>query len=245
MLRVGGSALLRVAVEESRAVERGEEPLVRIDDERVGRARCPRTGHGRSVPRARLLRRRRRRGTRLRAGPPTPPAMRGRPRCRDSSSPRSPTTANSSRSLSSPSEASTRSSAAPLKRPSVADVDDDHLDVHHRCRGLDRRVRLGARRDRPSWLAAALGRPLVAWRRRRRAGAVARRDERREVADRAALHEDAAGAGRQARRARPARPAPGSRRRPRRLPRASCRRRSTRHRRRDRTASTLRSGRTG
>ena len=67
VLGVGGPGDARVAVEQRAAVERGEQPLVRIDDEAVGALDAGEAVRGRSARRAPRRRRRRRRGTTCRS----------------------------------------------------------------------------------------------------------------------------------------------------------------------------------
>ena len=75
-------------------------------------------------------------------------------------------------------------SAAPVSRPRSSTGTVDHVDVHDPRGVRDRRVRLGAARDDPPVRA-----PAAALAPRR----VPRGHQRGQVADRAALHEDAAG----------------------------------------------------
>ncbi len=120
MLGVGRPGQLGAAVEQGGAVERGEQPLVRVDHERVGPLDRRRSAAGRSARPAPRRRRRRRRGTRGRGRRPRRPRRPGRRRCRRwwCRRWRPPRTGRRSRSAvgrSSPSRVAAR--ASPVSRP--------------------------------------------------------------------------------------------------------------------------------
>ena len=160
-------------------------------------------------------RRRRRRGTTGRARSQTAAMP-----ARSSMTPRLvvPAVATTANRPSSPRSARAASSASPVMRPRVVGGDAEHVDVHHLGGGDDRRVRLvGGGQPQPAGRARRRARPgRRAGRRRAPTGCRRCRPETKQPP-----------AGRAARPGRRSSAAPGSRRRSRPRPRASCRRRST------------------
>ena len=152
---------LRVAVEQGAAVERREQPLVRVEDERVGLLdpgvlRPQRPGED-----ARSRRRRRRRGTTSRARGPARRRRRGRRRCRRWSCPRCrrPRRRRTGR----PRRRSPRARVSAVSRWSGV-LDDERVHLQQPQGVDDRRVRVGADDDAQS--PARRRRPAASWRSR-------------------------------------------------------------------------------
>ena len=187
MLRVRCPRLHRIAVDQRARVERGEQPLVRIDDERVGVLDAgEQPAHGR----------RGETGSAVRAVDVQPPAVLLRDgrdardvvddaevrRARGGDDGEHAVAALGRHRLHGPAQRGAEQAAA------LVAVDLDDIDVHDDAqRVLDRRVRLGRQRHRPPGRTAPTSVQRI----------LARRDQRRQVADRAALHERTAGLGRQ------------------------------------------------
>ena len=175
----------RLAVEQRGAVERREQPLVRVDDERVGELDARRSARARSARTAPRRRTRRRRGTTARARARPCRCRAGRRRCPALVVPDVATTATTDSGSASASSAAR--SASPVNRWSAV-RDHERVDVDDRQRVLDRRVRLVADRDAQPAVARLLAVALD----EAAARGVAGDDERREVAGRAARDERAA-----------------------------------------------------
>ena len=165
VLPVGGRADRRVAIDERAAVERREQPLVRVDDEAVGTldpgvpvpdARAASAGASvgtvdvEPVPSSALRRRRPRRGRRSRRRS----SSRSSPRRRR---PRSRSTASSA--------ATVGADGAARSRPSLIGGHELHVDIHHPGRLGDGRVGAGGGDHQPTGaVVRALGprAPVVA-----------------------------------------------------------------------------------
>ena len=217
MLRVRGPRRARVAVEQRAAVVRREQPLVRVDDERVGALDAGEQRRGSAASQRRRRRRRRRRAATARgAAQAVRDARRGRRRCRRSSCRRR----RRRRRRRSPAPSSTRGSAGPVSRPrsspGTSTTSTSITSAAERIEECASAVQASA--QPPSGAAAARGAPAL-----RAVCRAATRAERLPVVP--PLTKRPAGRRRASRAGRRASRAPGSRRGSRPRPSPSGRRR--------------------